>query len=261
MEPREKTTPAPVAAKTGGSSFIKRELSGATFLTLEHVAHMVLVVVVTALLSLGIMNAIALWTGDTGALATSVFGSWTSVGGSAASYTQANASMMVVASLVVLVPLLVVLDRRTRAEWHKRSGYAGRLAYKMPVYAALGVLATVKVMAVVSMLTVVLSSLALIGVNGSGVGNMYLYEFLPALLSAILFGAAAWYLFRLAKGTDLGRTFSMAVAGLSALLVVALFITATVAFHKKPETHTLPAPATDSYDSDYYQDLLDKYYQ
>jgi hypothetical protein len=205
MEAREKaTTPAPATTKSGGSAFITRELNGATFLTLEHLAHMALVVVVTALLAVGIMNVIALWTGDSGALATSVFGTWVGVGGGAAKYTQASMSLGIVAALIVLVPLLVVLDRRTRAEWHKRAGYAGRLAYKLPVYTALGVLAAAKTVAFISMLAVVLSSLALIGVNGSGVGDMYLYEFLPALVAVFLFGASGWYVFRLAKGVDRG---------------------------------------------------------
>lgn len=261
MEPQHKaTTPAPATARKGGSSFITRELNGATFLTLEHVAHMALVVIITALLAVGIMNAIALWSGDSGALATSVFGTWVGVGGGAAKYTQASMSLGVVAALLVLVPLLVVLDRRTRAEWHKRAGYAGRLAYKLPVYTALGVLVAIKTAAFISMLAVVISSLALIGVDGSDIGSMYVYDFLPALLAVVLFGAAAWYVFRLAKGSDIGRMFSMAVSALGAALVVALFITATVTFHSKPETRILPTPATPS-NPDYYQDLFDKYYE
>jgi hypothetical protein len=40
-----------------------------------------------------------------------------------------------------------------------------------------------------------------------------------------------------------------------------LFITAAVAFHSKSEIRTMPAPADNSYDSQYYQDLLNKYYE
>lgn len=218
------TTVAPTT--TSGSSFLKRELNGATFLSLEHALHMVLVVVVAALLSAAVVTAISLWTASSGVL--SAFGTFPMIGGSAAKYVEATMSISLVAALVVLVPALLVLDRRTRAEWLKRPAYTARAAYKVPVYLALGVLVALKVAAVIQMVTVVLNSLAVIGVNGYAVGDMYLYQFLPAAVAAVIFGAAAWYVFKLAKGRDNGKMFSMLVAVVSAILVIALFITAVV---------------------------------
>lgn len=234
---------------TGGSSFFKRELNGATFLSLEHVLHMVLVVVVAALLSAGVVTAISLWTSNSGVL--SAFGTMSMLGGSAARFTEATMSISLVASLAVLVPALVVLDRRTRAEWLKRSGYTNRAAYKVPVYLALGVLVALKVAAVIQMLTVVLNSLAVIGVNGYAIGDMYLYQFLPAAIAAVIFGGSAWYVFKLAKGRDNGKMFSSLVAVLGAVLVIALFITAVVTLRNNTGGGIEPARPGTNYFDDY----------
>jgi hypothetical protein len=221
------TDATPVATATsGGSSFFKRELNGSTFLSLEHALHMVLVVVVAGLVCAGVITAISLWTSSSGVM--SGLGVLPAIGGAAAKYIEANAAVGLVASLVVLVPALVILDRRTRAEWLKRPGYTNRVAYKVPIYLALGVLIAVKVAAVIQMLTVILTSLSVIGVNGYAIGDMYMNQFLPAAISAIIFGASAWYLFKLAKGRDNGKMFSTLVMVLSVILVLALFITSVV---------------------------------
>lgn len=222
-------TETTTAATDGGNSFIKRELNGATFLTLEHVLHMALVVAVAALLVAGILTAIDLWTGNGGVM--SAFTMMAGMGIGTAKYAEASSAIGIVAALVILVPGLVILDRRTRAEWLKRDGYAGRVAYKVPLYTALGLLVVAKVVAVIQMVTVVLNSLAVIGLNNNGVGDMYLYEFLPAAIAALVFGGSAWYLFKLAKGRDNGKMFSMLAALLGAALAIALFVTAVVTLH------------------------------
>lgn len=242
--------PVVVATQPSAQSFFKRELNGATFLSLEHVGHMVLVVVVAMLLSVGVVTALSLWTGNSGVM--SALGADLGIGGSAARYVESTAAIGVVAGLAVLVPLMVVLDRRTRAEWGKRPGYTNRAAYKVPIYVALGVLITGKVSAVVQMLTVVLSSLAVVGLKGQDIGGMYLNTFLPSLIAAIIFGAAAWYLFKLAKGRDNGRTFSVGAALAAGVLAIALFVTAVIVM-RTPSTTS--EPRFD--DSQYFNDFND----
>lgn len=247
--------PVVVASQSSGNSFFKRELNGATFLSLEHVGHMLLVVAVAMLLSAGVVTAISLWTGNSGVM--SALGTDLGIGGSAARYVEATAAIGLVAGLAVLVPLLVVLDRRTRAEWLKRPGYTNRAAYKVPIYVALGALITGKVIAVIQMLTVVLSSLAVVGLSGQDIGGMYLNTFLPSLIAAVIFGAAAWYLFKLAKGRDGGRTFSAAAALLAGALAIALFVTAVIVMRTPSttrETDLTPNGGSSRYFDDFNED-------
>lgn len=263
------TSPAPVAPKMGGKGFITRELNGATFLTLEHIAHMALVVVVTCLVLSGVLAAMSMWFGTSG-MASLMGSTGMMLGGAGAKAMEGALSLGVVAALLVLVPALVILDRRTRAEWHKRAGFAGRLAYKVPVYSALAVLAIIEVAFFIQMLYVVITSLALIGVKGAPIGSMYVEMFIPALIGYALFSAACWYVFLLAKGRDNGKLFSMIMGGLGIVVAVALFITTVVVLHENNDgfnttpstTPSLNMPRTDrTYDEDYYRDLLDKYYQ
>ena len=261
-------TSTPVAPVAKSKGFIKRELNGATFLTLEHIGHMALVVIVSGLVLSGILSAMSMWFGTAGMGSALTGGTVGLLGAAASSAVEGALSLGVVAALLVLVPLLVILDRRTRAEWHKRPGFAGRLAYKVPVYTALAVLATAIIACKIQMLYVVLSSLAFIGVSGAPIGSLYIDHFIPALLGVVVFGAAAWYLFTLAKGRDHGRTFSMAVAVLAGVVSVALFITTLVVLHDDTKSFTRPgvqidpAPSTTpSYDEEYYRDLMKKYYQ
>ncbi|MGH7196576.1 MAG: hypothetical protein ACREGJ_02295 [Candidatus Saccharimonadales bacterium] len=228
-----------------GGSFVKRELSGATFLTLEHIGHMALVVVVAILLAMGVVTALNMWMGNTSPVAASPLSD--SIISTAATQLSALWAVGLVAALVVLVPLLVLLDRRTRAEWVKRPGYTSRVAYKVPVYTAIAAVTILSVGAFISMLVVVLSSLALIGVVGSDIGAMYLTQFIPALVGFIVFTLTWWYLFKLAKGHDYGRTFSLVGGGLGVLLAIALFITAVVALHNPPAS-TTPSDRDDTSD-------------
>lgn len=227
--------PAPVAAPSTSGMFMKREMNGASFLSLEHVAHMVLVVVVSALVVSGLTLGLSLWTGIP--MTTGTYSLLLSE--SSMQTVAAMGAVGVVAGLLVLAPLLMVLDRRTRAEWMKRHGYSGRVAYKVPVYTALGVLVAAKLMADVVMVGVVLTSLIEIGVPNAGIGSMYLTQFVPAAIAALVFGLAAWYVFKLAKGRDMGRQFSMLMVFVSGVLSLALLITAVSVVHST-KTDTLP---------------------
>lgn len=265
MESESQQTPrtaahAPITPATGGESFVHRELNGATFLTLEHVAHMALVVVVSALILAGIMAALTMWAG-----LPSVINSLTLFSGSSVHVMDAVMALAVVAALLVLAPALLVLDRRTRAEWHKRPGYAGRLAYKVPVYTALAILGVLTVGSVIEMIYVVITSLAFIGMANAPISTMYLDTFLPAAISFVVFAATAWYVFNLAKGRDYGKKFSMAVGAISIAAVVSLFITSLTVLHSGDNSFSAPSPSTiDPYSSSsshYYQDLLNQLQQ
>jgi hypothetical protein len=228
--------PTPMVMPSSGGLFLKRELNGASFLSLEHLGHMLLVVVVAALVVMGIASAISMWTGSS-LISMPTFRGLLDL---EPVTLEALASISIVASLMVLVPLLVVLDRRTRAEWMKRRGYSGRLAYKIPVYMALGLLITAKLMADIVMVGVVVSSLVQIGVTNSMIGTMYLTQFVPAFIAAVVFGLAAWYVFKLAKGRDMGKQFSALMAVLSTALVVALLITAVTVLHANNPSSNMP---------------------
>lgn len=263
MESQESPKHAPAVASAGGNLFIKRMLSGATFLTLEHVGHMILVVLVPILILAGLETVFSMWTGSTG-LATSVVGMASPITLAMGTRAfEATTAVAIVAALLVLTPLLLILDRRTRAEWHKRPGYAGRLAYKAPLYSALGVLGAMMIGAKIELLFVILASLAFIGVPGMSIGALYLGDFLPTLLALCVFAAAAWYLFKLAKGSDYGRTFSLAVSMVSVVTILALFITSLVLLHSSasvmPNVRT--DPASPSSDSQSYEDLFKRYLQ
>jgi len=263
MAEKEKAAPAMVAP--AGESFVHRELNGATFLTLEHVAHMALAVIVPLVILAGIMSALSLWTGMPG-MSAGLF-SGVSVETASLKVIEATMALGVVAALLVLAPALMVLDRRTRAEWRKRPGYAGRLAYKVPVYTALAVLGVLAAGTVVEMVYVVITSLVFVGVANAPIGTMYLGAFVPALIAFAVVMAAAWYVFNLAKGRDYGRRFSLGVVGLSVIAIIALFITSLTVLHSSDNSFSPDSPnTTDPYSgpsasSKYYDDLLRQYSQ
>jgi hypothetical protein len=241
----EVTSDATAPATSAGSkgTFVQRELNGASFLSLEHFLHMALVVIVAGLVAVGLSSAISMWTGGAGTTSLTMFGapasSLLSGYGGGFKSLEALGALSIVAALLLLVPLLVVLDRRTRAEWTKRVGYSKRLAYRLPIYGALALLLTGKIVAEISMIAVVLQSIAYIGVATEDIGNMYLTQFVPALVTAVVFAGAGMYVFKLAKGQDMGRMFSGLVAVVGVVLAIALFITAYLVLH---------SPANNGYD-------------
>lgn len=233
QEPKPAAVVPPVPAQ---DSFLKRQLSGATFLSLEHFAHMALVVIVAGAIASGLAQLLNLWSGGGG---DSLFSAAPTPIASYYGLTASAGVTGVVAALIVLVPLLWFVDRRTHAEWAKRPGYEKRLAYKLPIYGALAVLAAGKITAVITMLGVVISSLMWLGVSGQDdTGQLYMTQFVPALITALVLGATSWYVIKLAKGRDLGKKFTPMIVVVGIVVAVALIITQTIQLHTPAKQQT-----------------------
>lgn len=207
-------------------SDINRQLHGTAFLSLEHWAYMVLVVVVPILLIGGFQAALSIWSNNGMEPLMSLL-----MGGMAGHFFG-NLAVTYAAALATTAPLLFVLQRRTEGELLKRPGYTQRVAYKLPIYGALAVLAVLKTLMFISLLAAFLQSLTMLGVKGADIGGLYLTQFLPSLLALLVFGAASVYLMKLAKGVNKSRQFAFAALWLSALMAVVLFTTAIMANHK-----------------------------
>ncbi len=222
-------------------SFISRELHGASFLTLEHIAHMMLVVIMPGLVLCASIMALSLWFG---------IGSVGPIPDMSYYYGNTWVTNMgvtgITATLFVLLPLMLILEARTRAEWRKRPAYAGRLAYKAPLYSALAVLTAIIIGFKIQILATILAALASIGLTDS-LYMMYASTFVPTILGFVLFSAAWWYVFTLVKGTDYGKTFSVSMALIGIVMGVALFVTMVVTMHSSGTNTSSPIPT-------YYQD-------
>jgi ABC-type multidrug transport system permease subunit len=97
------------------------------------------------------------------------------------------------------------------------------------------------------MLGVFLNSLANIGVSGADIGEMYVQQFLPALLAFAVFGLSCWYVGWFAKGRDISRTFVGAVGVLAATLVIALFVTTLTLNHDTKGSSSPSQPPDNSF--------------
>lgn len=234
------------ATSKAATNFIARELNGATFLTLEHTAHMILVVLVPCVLLVAAWSLFTLWSGPNLTIVEDRFALVAL--GMMVPQMHAMNGLWLVAALLVLTPWLVLLDRRTRAEWAKRKGYSTRLAYKLPLYGALGVTAAIIVALKICLIGVILKSLAVLGLAGTGISTMYMYEFLPALIALFTFYGVIWYLFKLAKGVDLGKAFSKSIAAASILVLVSLFVASVMYLRSSANSQSMPM-----------QDPLNKY--
>ncbi len=208
---------------------MSRQWNGASFLTLEHVGYFVLVVVVPALLFASVTAAWELWGNGNRGVDVLLYPSL-GIGNS----LFVLPALMATAGLLVAVPLMYLLQKRVSAELLKRPGYTGRVAYKLPIYSALAVLVALTLGSLATMLAVVLQSLAMIGVKNAQVGQLYLNDFLPALIALVIFGASAWYVFWYAKGRDVSRMFVSAVAVLAFALAITLFVTTVNTLHTTP---------------------------
>ncbi|HVI69835.1 MAG TPA: hypothetical protein VM581_05290 [Magnetospirillaceae bacterium] len=246
----------PVAPGPNSKSFIDRELHGASFLALEHTAHMILAVAVPGLIVSAISTALTMW------FSTSSSMPMLDIAYYGGGWMSTMSAIGLTAALVALVPLMLVLGRRTRAEWHKRAAFISRLAYKVPVYGALAATTVVVIWFKIQMLSVLLATLAFIGVPNAPFATLYSGVFLPALIGYVIFGIAWWYIFKLVKGTDYGKIFSIIMAILGAGIAVALFITSTVSLHgsgknSNPLSPTQPDPGPiyykDEHGTDYYR--------
>lgn len=242
------TTSTQDTAKT-----VARQLSGTSFLTLEHVAYFVLVVVLPSLLLLGASTALNLWqNGSSGASGSSILPLNYSMQ-AITQFVDTTVAISLVAAFLVLVPLMFVLRRRTAAEYVKRPGYTGRVGYKLPIYSALAVLGAQMTGAFVSMLGVFLNSLANIGVKGANIGDMYVEQFLPAMLAFLIFGVAAWYVISFAKGRDMSRMFVGSVALLAGVLSIALFVTTLTLNHEAKSTDPIRQNLPYDIEEDYFR--------
>jgi hypothetical protein len=209
-----------------------RQLNGTSFLTLEHIGYFVLVVLLPALLLAAALVAIQMWENGNAANAGSGIMPLMYTLQPLMQYVDTSMAVHLTAGLVVMVPLMYVLRRRVAAEYGKRPGYESRVAYKLPVYAALALLAALTVGSFITMLGIFLNSLVSIGVSGVNIGHMYTGQFLPALLAFAVFGMAAWYVMWFAKGKDTSKMFVSVIGVLAAIMAVALLITTLTLNHQ-----------------------------
>lgn len=247
----EKSVTASTISTEDRKRNVLRQLSGTSFLTLEHIGYFVLVVLMPSLLLLGASTALQMWrNGGNSAASDTTFLSYTVQ--PIMSYVDTSLAIALTAGFLVLTPLMFLLRRRTAAEYAKRPGYTNRVAYKLPVYTALALLAAQTVGAVVSMLGVFLNSLVNIGVKNADIGGMYTSQFLPALLAFAVFGMAAWYVMWFAKGKDASKAFVGGVALLASIMTIALFVTVLTLNHDTKAVE--PAqPQPYQIDEDYFR--------
>lgn len=219
---------------------VMRQLNGTSFLTLEHVGYFVLVVLLPVLLLAGATIAMQLWQskGSSGSSVMPLMYSFMPIMQS----IDTSAAMMLTSAFIILAPLMYCLRRRISAEYARRPGYTNRVGYKLPVYTALGVLVASTIGAFGTMLGVFLNSLANIGVTGADIGQMYIQQFLPALLSFAVFGMAAWYTMWFAKGKDSSRVFVNIIGLLAAIMAITLFITTLTLNHDTKSNTIQPQP-------------------
>lgn len=212
-----------------------RQLTGTSFLTLEHVGYFVLVVLMPMIILASILVAIDMWSGGSQAsIMPLMYPSYANLPS-----LDVTTAMALVASLVTLAPFMYVLRRRTSAEYAKRPGYTRRVAYKLPVYSAVAVLAALTVGSLIGMVAVLLQSLVQIG-SGTDIGQLYRTSFVSALLGFVVFGLSGWYALWFAKGKDLTKLFMNAVILLAVVMAVALFVTAMSNTHSGNVPRSMP---------------------
>lgn len=237
MESKQ-ATPAPTTSNVS-AGFLKKVLKGSDFLTLEHVGHMAVTFMLCIFLTAGVFSAFSMWTGSIG-IASVIGDLYQSYFGGELKTAEAMIAIMLAIVLLVAPMVNIALDRRTRATWRKRSGFAGSLRYKVPLYAALGLVALGVIICVAHILYAVVASLVLIGVQNTPISTIYLSIFLPSAVAALIFGYACWYLIKLAKGQDNGRRYSINIAVIAGVLAAALLVTSIAVLHN-PSSEPYPS--------------------
>lgn len=129
---------------------------------------------------------------------------------------------------VVLALLAFLLLTRVSRSLGDRPGYTNRLVYKLATYGTFAVLALQLIVLGVAAVAVVLSSLVLIG-SDSSIGALYLQEFLPLVVMSLITGASAYWLYRIVSGVNKSRIWTMALAVIGALVLLATLITVPIA--------------------------------
>ena len=231
------TTEAPVAEAQSVYYASPRAASKAKWLTFEYALAMVSVTLATLLTTALVSLLFGLWSSKSASLVGSLFG------GSAV----ANVLTFGILTVVFSVLAFVLFGRVTRAVADDRSGYTGRLAYKLTTYGSLFVLVLAALPLVASLLSVLISSLLLIGVSdaGSVYSSLYLGNFLPSLVSLALLAVVIFFIGKIISGFNKSRILSLVLIGVTVVVAVALAITLAVKAHDKPSVK-LPSFRSDS---------------
>ena len=149
-----------------------------------------------------------------------------------------TANILAVGILAVLFSVLafVLFGRVTRAIAADRSGYTGRLAYKLTTYGSLFMIVLAALPLVANLISVLISSLLLIGVSdaGSVYTALYLGNFLPSLVCLAVLAVVIFFIGKIINGYNKSRPLAITLIAITGVVAVALAITLAVQAHDKP---------------------------
>ena len=150
--------------------------------------------------------------------------------------------------------LAFICFARVSRALHSRSAYTARLSYKVITYVGFAAIVSQLLLSVITLVTVLISSLLLIG-SESSVADLYMQVFVPALLAAFVAGLASYFMYRIVKGRNVSRLFSLVLVGLASLVVLLTIITVAVQAHDGYTTNDFSRKETArerSIDNQYY---------
>ncbi|HEX4662509.1 MAG TPA: hypothetical protein VH144_02750 [Candidatus Saccharimonadales bacterium] len=213
-------------------TIIDRYTHGTTFLSLEHIARMVLSVILPLLVLAGLSAAFNLWSGGAtqdNFLLTMIV----------------NPNIQVVMSLAVTVATALLISSglfwlfnlRVSAEVRRRPDYMKRLVYRVPLYVAFGISSLLVFVAVTDLISIVLTTITAIGITSINVGQLYVTRFLPEAIGLVVISFAAWYQFKLLKGINKGSLFASISLVVGIVLAVALVISVASVLHANTGTN------------------------
>ena len=220
-----KTTETPVVEQA--EYMAPRAVSQAKWLTFEYALAMVSVTF-AAITSIVLMPML--------------FGMWSAKDavsfGLSLSGGSITANILAVGILAVLFSVLafVLFGRVTRAIAADRSGYTGRLAYKLTTYGSLFMIVLAALPLVANLISVLISSLLLIGVSdaGSVYTALYLGNFLPSLVCLAVLAVVIFFIGKIINGYNKSRPLAITLIAITSVVAVALAITLAVQAHDKP---------------------------
>ena len=220
-----KTTETPVVEQA--EYMAPRAVSQAKWLTFEYALAMVSVTF-AAITSIVLMPML--------------FGMWSAKDavsfGLSLSGGSITANILAVGILAVLFSVLafVLFGRVTRAIAVDRSGYTGRLAYKLTTYGSLFMIVLAALPLVANLISVLISSLLLIGVSdaGSVYTALYLGNFLPSLVCLAVLAVVIFFIGKIINGYNKSRPLAITLIAITGVVAVALAITLAVQAHDKP---------------------------
>ena len=220
-----KTTETPVVEQA--EYMAPRAVSQAKWLTFEYALAMVSVTF-AAITSIVLMPML--------------FGMWSAKDavsfGLSLSGGSITANILAVGILAVLFSVLafVLFGRVTRTIAADRSGYTGRLAYKLTTYGSLFMIVLAALPLVANLISVLISSLLLIGVSdaGSVYTALYLGNFLPSLVCLAVLAVVIFFIGKIINGYNKSRPLAITLIAITGVVAVALAITLAVQAHDKP---------------------------